>query len=134
MMSDISLLLDLQNDDLAIYEIEARLAALAPRMQDLDVRRQRTVDTIDRQSTLMAAEEKKQAFVRDKIAEHRTLIDHNQAQLDLVKTMKQATAAASQMEQAKGIVAGEESDLLLINRRLDEVRGVLHAEIGRAHV
>lgn len=127
MMSDISLLLDLQNDDLAIYEIEARLAALAPRMQDLDVRRQRIVDTIDRQSTLMAAEEKKQAFVRDKIAEHRTLIDHNQAQLDLVKTMKQATAAASQMEQAKGIVAGEESDLLLINRRLDEVRGMLHA-------
>ncbi len=126
-MTDIQSLLALQNDDLAIHDLEMRLAALEPRIRELDARRQRIVDTIERQSGVVAAEEKKQAFLRDKIQEHRGLIDRNQAQLDAVKTMRQATAAASQMEQAKKIVAGEESDLLALSRKLEELRGVLNA-------
>lgn len=126
-MSDIESLLALQNDDLLIHDLEQRLAALEPRIRELDARRQRLVDTIERQSGVVAAEEKKQAFLRDKIQEHRGLIDRNQAQLDAVKTMRQATAAAAQMEQAKKIVAGEESDLLVLNRKLEELRGALTA-------
>lgn len=125
-MSDIQALLALQADDLAIHEIETKLAALEPRIRELDARRQRVVDAIERQSAAVQAEEKKQAFLRDKIAEHRALIDRNQAQLDAVKTMRQATAAAAQMEQARKIVAGEESDLLVINRKLEELRGALN--------
>ncbi|MEX2181668.1 MAG: hypothetical protein WD771_06465 [Gemmatimonadaceae bacterium] len=125
-MSEITALLALQDDDLAIHEIEAKLAQLAPRIAELDARKQRIEATIGRQGALVEAEEKKQAFLRDKIAEHRGLIERNQAQLDAVKTMRQATAAASQMEQAKKIVAGEESDLLALNRRLEELRGVLN--------
>lgn len=126
-MSDIESLLALQNDDLLIHDLELRLSALEPRIRELDARRQRIVDTIERQSGVVAAEEKKQAFLRDKIQEHRGLIDRNQAQLDAVKTMRQATAAAAQMEQAKKIVAGEESDLLVLNRKLEELRGALTA-------
>jgi hypothetical protein len=126
-MSDISLLLALQDDDLAIHEIETKLAALEPRIAELDARQRRITDTIERQGGLVAAEEKKQAFLRDKITEHRGLIDRNQAQLDAVKTMRQATAAAAQMDQAKRIVAGEESDLLALNRRLEELRGIWNA-------
>ena len=125
-MSDIQSLLALQNDDLVIHDLETRLAALEPRIRELDARRQRIVDTLGRQTTLVTAEEKKQAFLRDKILEHRGLIDRNQAQLDAVKTMRQATAAAAQMEQAKKIVAGEESDLLALSRKLEDLRGVLH--------
>jgi uncharacterized protein len=125
-MSDIQSLLALQNDDLVIHDLELRLSALEPRIRELDARRQRIVDSIERQSGVVAAEEKKQAFLRDKIQEHRGLIDRNQAQLDAVKTMRQATAAAAQMEQAKKIVAGEESDLLVLNRKLEELRGALH--------
>lgn len=125
-MSDILSLLALQSDDLAIHELETKLAALEPRIRELDARKQRILDTIERQSTLVAAEEKKQAFLRDKIQEHRQLIERNQAQLDAVKTMRQATAAAAQMEQAKKIVAGEESDLLSLNRKLEEMRGALN--------
>jgi predicted nucleic acid-binding Zn-ribbon protein len=124
-MSDIQSLLALQSDDLVIHEIETKLAALEPRIAELDARRRRLADGVERQQTLVTAEEKKQAFLRDKIAEHRGLIDRNQAQLDAVKTMRQATAAAAQMEQAKKIVAGEESDLLALNRRLEEMRGAL---------
>lgn len=124
-MSEIASLLALQSDDLVIHEIETKLAALQPRIAELDARRKRLAEGVERQQTLVTAEEKKQAFLRDKIAEHRALIDRNQAQLDAVKTMRQATAAASQMEQAKKIVAGEESDLLALNRRLEEMRGGL---------
>jgi len=126
-MSDIQALLALQNEDIAIHELEARLGALEPRIRELDARRQRIVDTIGRQSGVVEGEEKKQAFLRDKIIEHRGLIDRNQAQLDAVKTMRQATAAAAQMEQAKKIVAGEESDLLALNRKLEDLRGALNA-------
>ena len=69
-MSDIQSLLALQHDDLAIHELETRLAALEPRIRELDAKRQRIVDAIARQSATVAAEEKKQAFLRDKIAEH----------------------------------------------------------------
>lgn len=124
-MSDIQALLALQHDDLAIHELETRLAALEPRIRELDAKKQRITDAIARQSAQVAAEEKKQAFLRDKIAEHRALIAKNQAQLDSVKTMRQATAAAAQMEQAKAIVAGEESDLLALSRKLEEFRGAL---------
>ena len=125
-MSEIQTLLALQADDLVIHEIETKLAALEPRIAELDGRRRRLVDVVERQQTVVTAEEKKQAFLRDKITEHRGLIERNQAQLDAVKTMRQATAAASQMEQAKKIVSGEESDLLALNRRLEEMRGGLN--------
>jgi predicted nucleic acid-binding Zn-ribbon protein len=126
-MSDLRALLALQDDDLAIHALEQRLAALEPRIRELDARRQRIVDTMERQSTALQVEEKKQAFLRDKIAEHRELIARNQAQLDAVKTMRQATAAAAQMDQAKRIVAGEESDLHVITRRVEELRAGLAA-------
>ena len=118
-------LLALQADDVVIHGLEERLAALEPRILELDKRKQRTLDAIARTTTAAAAEEKKQAWLRDKLTEHKLLIDRNQAQMDSVKTMKQATAAVAQMEQARKIVAGEESDLLVINRRLEELRGVL---------
>ncbi len=126
-MSDLTALLALQADDLVIHEIETKLAALEPRIAELDARRKRVADAVERQSAAVAAEEKKQAFLRDKIAEHRQLIERNQAQFDAVTNIRQATAAAAQMEQAKKIVAGEESDLLSLNRRLEELRGALKA-------
>ena len=125
MSTDLESLLALQADDVVIHALEERLGALEPRILLLDQRKQRTLDAIARTSVAVAAEEKKQAWLRDKLAEHKLLIERNQAQMDAVKTMKQATAAVAQMEQARKIVAGEESDLLVINRRLEELRGIL---------
>jgi hypothetical protein len=126
--TDLDSLLALQADDVVIHGLEERMSALEPRIRELDQRKQRTLDAIGRTSTAVAAEEKKQAWLRDKLAEHKLLIERNQAQMDAVKTMKQATAAVAQMEQARKIVAGEESDLLAINRRLEELRGVLNGQ------
>ena len=119
-------LLALQADDVVIHGLEEQMAALEPRIRELDQRKQRTLDAIGRTSTAVAAEEKKQAWLRDKLTEHKQLIERNQAQMDSVTNMKMATAAVAQMEQARKIVAGEESDLLAINRRLEELRGVLN--------
>lgn len=125
MSTELQALLALQSDDIVIHGLEERLAALEPRIRELDARKARITDAITRSSAAVEAEEKKQAWVRDKIAEHKQLIERNQVQMDQVKTLKQATAAAAQMEQAKKIVAGEESDLLAINRRLDDLRAGL---------
>lgn len=128
MSTDLDALLALQADDVAIHGLEERMAALEPRIRELDQRKQRILDAIGRTNTAVGAEEKKQAWLRDKLAEHKQLIDRNQAQMDAVKTMKQATAAVAQMDQARKIVAGEESDLLAINRRLEELRGVVSGQ------
>jgi predicted nucleic acid-binding Zn-ribbon protein len=123
--TELQALLALQADDVVIHGLDERLSALEPRIRELDARKARITDAIARSAAAVEAEEKKQAWVRDKIAEHKQLIERNQAQMDQVKTLKQATAAAAQMEQAKKIVAGEESDLLTINRKLDELRAAL---------
>lgn len=125
MQTELQSLLALQEDDVMIHGLEMRLAALEPRIQDLDVRMERITEAVQRSEAAVEAEEKKQAYLRDKLVEHKLLIDHNQAQMDAVKTLKQATAASAQMDQAKQIVAGEESDLLGINRRLEELRATL---------
>jgi predicted nucleic acid-binding Zn-ribbon protein len=126
--TELQALLALQADDVVIHGLEARLAALEPCIRELDARKARLTDAITRSVAAVEAEEKKQAWLRDKLVEHKQLIEHNQAAMDQVKTLKQATAAAAQMEQAKKIVAGEESDLLALNRRLDEVRAALAAQ------
>jgi predicted nucleic acid-binding Zn-ribbon protein len=123
--TELESLLVLQADDLVIHELETRLAALEPRIKELDQRKQRILDVIARSQTALTGEEKKQAYLRDKIAEHKLLIERNQAQMDAVKNMKQATAAEAQMGQAKQIVFGEESDLTALSRRVDDMRAVL---------
>lgn len=128
MKTELQALLALQEDDVIIHGFETKLAALEPRVRELDARRERIEQAIGRSTTAVEAEEQKQAYLRDKIAEHKLLIEHNQAAMDAVKTLKQATAAASQMEQAKRIVSAEETDLLALNRRLEEVRGMLASQ------
>ena len=118
MQQELEALLAVQADDLEIHGLEERLAALQPRLKELDQRRTRIANELERAQVLVTAEEKKQAHLREKITEHKALIDRNQTQMDAVKTMRQATAAVAQMEEARRIVATEESELVAINRRL----------------
>ncbi len=128
MQQELAALLAVQSDDLEIHVIEEKLAALQPRLKELDQRKARITAELERAQVTVTAEEKKQAFLREKITEHKALIDRNQTQMDAVKTMRQATAAVAQMEEARRIVATEESELVAINRRLEEARATLHAQ------
>ncbi len=127
MHTDLQALLAVQADDLEIHGLEERLSALMPRLKALDDKRSRVTGDIERGAALVAGEEVKQAYLREKIVEHKALIERNQAQMDLVKTMRQATAAVNQMDEAKRIVANEDAELVAINRRLEEARATLHA-------
>jgi hypothetical protein len=69
--TDLELLLALQAEDVAIHDLDQRLAALEPRMRELDQRERRLTDSIERSAVAVSAEEKRQAYVRDKIAELR---------------------------------------------------------------
>jgi len=124
---DLEALLAVQADDVEIHGYEERLAALMPRLRELDQKKARVTADIERSTLIVAAEEKKQAYLRDKLAEHKALIEHNQAAMDAVKTMRQATAAVAQMEEAKRIVANEDAELVSINRRLEDARATLNA-------
>lgn len=134
MQTELESLLALQADDAVIHGLEMRLLALEPRVRELDLRRERVSEAMERSAAAVEAEEKKQAYIRDKLIEHKQLIEHNQAAMDLVKTLKQATAASAQMEQAKLIVSGEESDLLALNRRLDDVRAAFASQKAELEV
>ena len=101
MNTDLEALLALQADDVVIHALEERLASLEPRIRELDQRRAKIADAVARSEAAVSAEEKKQAWVREKIAEHKALIERNAAQMDAVTNMKMATAAMAQMEQAK---------------------------------
>lgn len=125
MATELQALLALQDDDMVIQGLEERLASLEPRIRELDAKQSRISDAITRTTAAVDVEEKKQAHLRDKIAEHKQLIEKNKAAMDVVKNIKMATAAAVQMEQAMKIVASEESDLLAVNRRLEELRATL---------
>ena len=125
MATELQALLAVQEDDVVITGLEERLAALEPRIRELDARKTRLVEAMTRSAAAVQVEEQKQAHLRDRIVEHKQLIEKNKAAMDVVQNIKQATAAAAQMEQAMKIVAVEESELLIINRRLEELRGAV---------
>ncbi len=125
MHSDVESLLALQTEDQAIGEMEARLAALEPRLREMDVAHGAAVETLDRARRAVAAEDGAHRELQTRIAQHKLLHERNIAQLDSVRRMKEATAAMSQVEQARRILAEEEGALQGINRRLTELRGAV---------
>jgi uncharacterized protein len=125
--SDVESLLALQIEDQAIGEMEARLAALQPRLREMDVAHAAAVETLDRARKAVEAEEGGHRELQTRIAQHKQLHERNIAQLDSVRRMKEATAAMSQVEQARRILAEEEGALQGISRRLTELRGAVEA-------
>ncbi len=128
MHPDVQALLALQSEDLAIREIEARRAGLEPRLREMERARRAAGEALARAHELVAAEEKAQRELQARIAQHKQLHERNVAQLDTVRRMKEATAAVAQVEQARRMLAEEESALQAITRRLTELRGAVEAQ------
>jgi hypothetical protein len=120
-------LLALQEQDEAIDGIQGKLDALAPRVAELEKRVRHAVDAVERAQTTLTGEEQRQAYLREKVAEHKSILEKNQAALDQVKTMRAATAAVTQLEQIRRVLADEESDLAGVTRRLGELRVTVEA-------
>lgn len=132
MTPDLTALLALQDQDEVIDGVQAKLDALAPRAAELEKRVRLAMDAVDRAQSTLTNEEQRQAYLRDKVTEHKTMLEKSQAALDQVKTMRAATAAVTQVEQIRRVLADEESDLAAVSRRMAELRAAV--ETARAAV
>lgn len=119
---EIESLLALQADDRVLDGIEAKMAGLDPRGHELDRARRAAEDAIARARAAVEAEERRQAVMQARVAEHKQLHTRNVQQLEAVRKLRDATAATAQVEQARHMLAAEESELETIGRRLGELR------------
>lgn len=127
MNAEVRALLELQTDDTHIRELEERANALAPRLADLDRRREGAAAALARAKTAIDAEERRQRELQGRISQHKQLQEKNLAALDAVKKLKEATAAMAQVESARRMIAEDESELNTIGRRLTEMNGAVRA-------
>ncbi len=128
MHAEIQTLLVLQDEDVAIHNIESSIQALQPRLTDLDRQRQVAADALSRAQGLVASEEKRQHDLQTKLSELKHAHERNLANLDAVKKPKEAAAAMSQLEVTRKALGDVESELLSISRRLTDARAAVHVQ------
>lgn len=121
MQQEVEALLALQQDDLKIREIEAQMRALDPQLAELDKRRDQAAAALARAETLVQGEEKKQRELQARLAQHKQMQERNLHQLEDVKRMREATAATTQVESTRRLMAEDEAELAIIGRRMAEM-------------
>lgn len=125
MHPDVAALLAVQEDDTIIHDLETRLAALRPRLEAMATERDRAVGARQQAQKAVEAEERRRQDVAERVPQHRSLQEKNQATLNNVSSMREATAATAQLEQAKRMIDEDERELAAIGQRLAEANRVL---------
>jgi predicted nucleic acid-binding Zn-ribbon protein len=125
---DVKSLLAVQRDDLHIFELEAKLASLAPRLAALEHERSRAADAVERERRAIEAEEARQREAKTRIETHRQLSERSQRQYESVTTPREATAAMAQLEQTRRMVTESERDAEAIHARIDQMRTLVTAQ------
>ena len=119
MHAELEALLQLQKEDDVVDGITAQLAEIAPRLVALDAARAKAARQVEVTQGQLAEAERKQREMATLVAEHRQRVERNQHQLDLVKNMREATAATQQVEVGKRMLSEGEQAL----RDAEEVAG-----------
>lgn len=120
MHQDVAALLAVQDEDVAIHDLEARLAELLPRLDSMASDRDRAIAALLQARKSADSEERRRADVAARVSQHRALQEKNQAALNSVTSMREATAATAQLEQAKRMIDEDERELSAIGQRLME--------------
>jgi predicted nucleic acid-binding Zn-ribbon protein len=115
--------LAVQDDDVAIHQLETRLAELRPRLETMAKDRDRALTALHQARQTADAEERRRHEVATRVAQHRALQEKNLAALNSVTSMREATAATAQLEQAKRMIDEDERELSAIGQRLVEANG-----------
>lgn len=115
---DVAALLAVQEDDIAIHDLETRLADLRPRLDALAKDRDKALAALQQSRQAADAEEKRRAEIAGRVAQHKALHDKNQTALNSITSMREATAATAQLEQAKKMIDEDERELAAIGQRL----------------
>ena len=122
MHPDVQSLLAVQQDDLEVYALESRLAALAPRLAALENERARAAQELERARKAIEADETRHREAMLKVDTHRQLVERSQRQYESVTSPREANAAMTQLEQTKRMAEDSERDASQILGRIGEMR------------
>jgi predicted nucleic acid-binding Zn-ribbon protein len=122
MHPDVPSLLAVQQDDLEVYALESRLAALAPRLATLENERARAAQELERARKAIEADETRHREAMLKVDTHRQLVERSQRQYESVTSPREANAAMTQLEQTKRMAEDSERDASQILGRISEMR------------
>jgi predicted nucleic acid-binding Zn-ribbon protein len=122
MHPDVAALLVVQQDDLGLYALEARLASLAPKLAALETERDKVAGALARAQKAVEAEEARHREARGRTETHRQLVERSQRQYESVTSPREATAAMTQLEQTKRMVEESDRDAAHIQGRVNELR------------
>jgi len=122
MHPDVQSLLAVQRDDLEIYALETRLAALAPRLAALESARSRSATELERARKAVETEEARHREAAHRVETHRQLVERSQRAYESVTSPREANAAMAQLEQTKRMVDESERDAAQIQGRINEMR------------
>lgn len=120
MHPDVAALLAVQEDDVAINQIEASIAELTPRLTAMAKERDKALAALQQSRQQAESEERRRHEVAERVAQHRALQEKNQTALNSVTSMREATAATAQLDQAKRMIDEDERELAAIGQRLVE--------------
>ena len=138
MHQDVAALIALQEDDVAIHELETRLGALPPRIEAMAAEGEPALVSVGEGREAAEAEERRRQEVAARVGQHRALQEKNQSALNSVTSMREATAATAQLEQTKRMIDEDERELSQIGHRLVDAnrmvgeREVIAAELDSA--
>jgi predicted nucleic acid-binding Zn-ribbon protein len=124
---ELQALLVVQGDDTVIRGIEERMAAIAPRLAAMDAAHKGAAANLARSEAALDKELARQRDLDGRIADHRLRHEKNVEILNNAQKLKEATAAAAQVEAARRALADEESELLAITRRITDLRTAVAA-------
>lgn len=122
MHQEVQVLLEVQQDDAAIFDLEDQLAALEPRMAALEADTKRAERALDEARASLAAEEKRQRDAQFRIDQHRELLRRNEEVMNAITSPREAAAAMAQTDQAKRMLADDERDMASIHSRVNDLR------------
>ena len=122
MHPDVQSLLAVQLDDLAIYALEERLAALAPRLAALERERSRVAQKLESAKKAIDAEEARHREARGRVETHKQLVERSQRQYESVTSPREANAAMVQLEQTKRMADESARDADQVQGRINEMR------------
>jgi len=121
-------LLQLQAEDDVVDAIVARLDDIAPRLAALDAERARAARQLEQTVEQLQIAERKQREMTQLVDEHRQRQERNVAQFDLVKKMREAEAAAAQVESGRKLLLEGERDLRDMGQKVEAIRHAADAQ------
>lgn len=127
MNKDLEALLAVQEQDAGIRALSEKGEELTAREHELDEERAARVAAVERSRQALERESERQSALQAKVATHREMQQRNLAQLDQVRRMREATAAQTQVEMARQILAEEERELDHVTGRLRDLRASVAA-------